>query len=53
MLYVGIAIGVVVGAGGYWLYDRWLSKTYALGKALYQKVDGDVTKAWDHIRKLA
>ena len=52
MLYLGIAIGIVVGAGGYYLYDRFFSKVYSLGKSAYDRARGDVEKARMHIAKL-
>lgn len=49
---LGIAIGIVVGAGGYFLYERVFSPTYTLGKDLYAAAKGDIAKAQVHIGKL-
>lgn len=52
MFIAGIAIGIVVGAGGYYLYERVFSSAYTLGKNLLAAARGDIAKAQAHIGKL-
>ena len=53
MIWIGLAIGLVVGVGGYYAYDRYATRAEAvalgLGKALLAKAGGDVEAAWLHI----
>lgn len=47
-----IFTGVVLGGLGVWAYDRYFSSVYMLGVELYKRAQGDIEKAWTHVRKL-
>lgn len=52
MTFLWIVLGIVIGAGGYFVYDHFFSHAKYLGEQLLQKAQGDFSKAVDHINKL-
>lgn len=52
MGYFIFVLGIGVGTSGYFLYDKYFSAVYTLGKALYEKAEGNTIKALQHIEKL-
>lgn len=49
MFWFGFMLGLLGGGGGYWLYDRYFSRVYSLGKNLLQRTNGDIAAAKAHI----
>lgn len=47
-----IIVGIAIGAGGYYLYDRFFTSTYKVGAELLARAKGDVAAARAHIAKL-
>lgn len=52
MTYLWIALGIAIGAGGYYLYDHYLSTAAALGRSVILRFEGDIAKARAFIRNL-